>query len=107
MIAMFQYFFYTLLMELPILIVCYINEWKKILVIGILLNLFTWPLLTLLYFYTDIHLLFLELGVLIIEAIGFRIFLNTSLKKSFLVSFLANGLSLLIAVILNGVSIVY
>lgn len=107
MIAMFQYFFYTLLMELPILIVCYINEWKKILVIGILLNLFTWPLLTLLYFYTDIHLLLLESGVFIIEAIGIRIFLTTSLKKSLLVSFLANGLSLFVAVVLNGVSIVY
>lgn len=103
---MFQYFFYTLLLELPVLIVCYIKEWKKILIVGFLLNLFTWPLLTLLYFYTDIHLLLLELGVLIIEAIGFRIFLNTSLKKSLLVSFLANGISLFVAVLLNGISIV-
>jgi len=105
MIAMFQYFFYTLLMELPVITVFYNREWKKILIIGFLLNLFTWPLLTLLYFYTGIHLLFLELGVVILEAIGFRVFLVGSLKKALLVSLLANSISLFVAVLLNGISI--
>lgn len=105
MMAMFQYFFYTLLMELPVVTVFYSHEWKKMLIIGFLLNLFTWPLLTLLYFYTDIHLLFLELGVVIIEAIGFRIFLIGSMKKALLVSLLANSFSLFVAVVLNGISI--
>ncbi|MBS1730954.1 MAG: hypothetical protein JSS67_09300 [Bacteroidetes bacterium] len=102
---MFQYFFYTLLAELPIVILAYFHEWRKVIIVDILLNLFTWPLLTLLYFKTDIHLIILELGVFIVEAVGFQIYFKGTWKKAFFISFLANGLSLLLAVFLNGNSI--
>lgn len=106
MMAMFQYFFYTILMELPITIIAYSKEWQKMLLVGFLLNLFSWPLLTLLYFQTDIHLLLLELGVVLVEAIGFRLFFNGSFLKAFLVSLLANSVSLFVGVLLNGISII-
>ncbi len=106
MMAMFQYFFYTVLMELPITTIAYSKEWQRMLLIGFLLNLFSWPLLTLLYFRTDIHLLLLELGVVCVEAIGFRIFFTGTFLKAFLVSLLANCVSLTVGVLLNGISII-
>ncbi len=102
---MFQYLLFTILLELPVVILCYHKQWKTVLLINILLNFFTWPLLTLLYYNTHIPLLVLEGGVFITEAFGFKIFFGGNWSKALLVSFTANALSLLIGVYISGISL--
>ena len=102
---MFQYLLFTILLELPVVILCYHTQWKTVLLIDILLNFFTWPLLTLLYYNTHIPLLVLEDGVFITEALGFKIFFGGNWPKALLVSFTANALSLLAGVYISGISL--
>ena len=45
--GIFYYFFLTLLIELPVIMVFFRKQWKEALLIGILVNAFTWPLLQL------------------------------------------------------------
>jgi hypothetical protein len=99
---MFIYLFYTIILELPIVVFAYKNEWKTVLMIDALLNLFTWPLLTLLYFTTNIPLLFLEISVVLIEASGFIIFFKGTKTKAFLISFIANATSLFTGMLIQG-----
>ena len=80
----------------------YKQIWKEALLIDMLLNLFTWPLLSILYFTTHIPLLFLEIAVVIIEAIGFIIFLENNKAKAFLISCTANAASLFAGMIIQG-----
>jgi hypothetical protein len=101
---MFKYLLYTLLLEMPVVLICYRRQWKTVLPVGILVNFFTWPLITILYNNTSIHLLILEAGVFVVEAIAFGIFFTGSWKKALLVSFAANGLSLLVGVIISGIN---
>ena len=68
MMEMFQYLLYTLLLELPVVLLCYRNQWKTVVPVTILLNFFTWPLLTLFFYNTHIPLLILEIAVFITEA---------------------------------------
>ena len=102
---MFYYLLCTLLIEIPVVVIAYRNEWKTALPAGILLNLFTWPVLTLLMYFTSIHLLILETCVFAVEATGFKIFLTGSWRKALLVSFIANALSLTAGFISGGYSI--
>ena len=91
--AIFKYFLLTLLLELPWVLVAYRSQLGKVIVVTILLNLLTWPILTLLYKDTNIPVLIMELCVAIIEGIGYKIFFNGKWSKALLVSFLANGFS--------------
>ena len=63
--GVWNYFVLTLLLELPIVLLFFKGEWKFALLIGFLLNLFTWPLLHVLLFYTGIDINILEIGVAI------------------------------------------
>lgn len=102
---MFQYLFYTILLEVPIVILFYRSQWKAVIVVEILLNCFTWPILSLLYFMYPHSLLFFELGVFITEAVAFKLFFYDSWAKALLASFTANTTSLLIGVWISGTSI--
>ena len=102
---MFKYLFFTLIIELPIVLFAFRNEWKTSLLIGVLLNLLTWPLLTLLYHYSKIPLLILEAGVFLIEALGYTIFLSSKWQKAAMVSFIANACSLLIGIWINDINL--
>ncbi len=95
------YFFLTLLIELPLVPVFFREERRYALLIGFLLNLFTWPLLHLFLFYTDIHIGILELAVAVTESIGYYIMLNGKWKKAIALAFLANILSYGLGLILN------
>lgn len=106
MMQMFQYLLYTLLLELPVVLLCYRSQWKTVLPVTILLNFFTWPLLTLLFCNTHIPLLILEVAVLITEAIGFKIFFRGSWQKALLVSLGANALSLFIGVWVSDILLI-
>ncbi len=105
MMAMFQYLFYTILLETPLVMLFYSNQWKNVMVVEILLNCFTWPVLSLLYFMYPHSLLFFEAGVVIAEAIAFRIFFNGSWLKALLASLTANAASLLTGIWINDLSI--
>ncbi len=96
------YFLITLLIELPIVLLFFKKEWKFALLIGFLLNLFTWPVLHILLFYTGININILELGVAITESIGFYFLMQCSWKKALALGFIANATSYGIGVILNN-----
>jgi len=91
---MIWYFFIlTLLIELPIVLIFFYKEWKAALLIGSLLNLFTWPLLHIFLLNTNVNINVLEAGVAITEAIGYKLLLRCSWKKAFGISISANGAS--------------
>ena len=96
------YFLLTILIEMPVVLLAYKKQWKLALLIGLLLNLFTWPLLHVLIYSTNIDINFLELGVAITEGIGYWIFMQCGWKKAFLISFLVNGLSYGIGLLINN-----
>ncbi len=96
------YFLLTLLIELPLVWWFFRDRGKEALLIGFLLNLFTWPLLHVFIYLTRLPVNVLEAGVAVTEAIGYRIFMGCSWKKAFAVSFLANGISYGIGVLINN-----
>ncbi|MBP6432592.1 MAG: hypothetical protein KA319_12570 [Ferruginibacter sp.] len=100
--GVWNYFLLTLLIELPIILLLFKKDRKYVLLIAFLLNLFTWPLLHVLLFYTKINLNILEFCVALIESIGFYFLLNCSWKKAVLAGFLANGISYGIGIIINS-----
>ncbi len=95
------YFFLTLLIELPIVFLFFRKETKNALIAGFLLNLFTWPTLHVLLFYTNINVNLLELGVAITESIGYRLLMNCSWKKAVLLGFIANIASYGTGILIN------
>lgn len=95
------YFFLTLLIELPLVLVFFRDERRYAVLTGFLLNLFTWPLLHILIFYTDININILESGVAVTESIGYYIMLNCKWKKAVALAFLANILSYGFGLLLN------
>jgi hypothetical protein len=95
------YFLLTLILELPIVLLFFKKQWKFALLIGILLNLFTWPLLHLLLYCTNIDINILETGVAVAEGLGYCIFMECRWQKGFGVSFLANGFSYGVGVLIN------
>ena len=99
--AIFKYFILTLILELPIVLFAFRSQLGKALIVDILLNLLTWPLITLLYINTNINLMIMELCVFIIEGIGFKLFLNGKWSKAMLVSLLANGFSLSVGLLIS------
>lgn len=99
--VIWNYFIATLVIELPIVILFFKQQWKFALLIGFLLNLFTWPVLHILLFYTNININVLELGVAITESLGYWLLLQCGFKKALLVGFTSNAISYGIGIILN------
>jgi len=96
------FFLLTLITELPVVLLFFKKEWKYALLIGFLLNLFTWPLLHIFLFRTDININILELGVAFAESLGYYLLMQCNWKKALLVGFLANAISYGIGVMLNN-----
>lgn len=96
------YFLLTLVIELPVVWLFFRSEAKHALIAGFLLNLFTWPLLHVLLFYTDSNINVLELCVAITESIGYSIMMHCSWKKAMLLGFIANAASYGIGLLLNN-----
>jgi len=88
-----KYFFMTIFIELPAVVIWLWPDWKKALLIGFLLNLFTWPLLLTVYGLTKWNILLLEFVVVFIEGLGYTIFFKKKLIICLLMSLIANGLS--------------
>jgi hypothetical protein len=99
------FFLLTLIIELPVIYLFYKKDpiaigWKQVLVPFFLLNLFTWPLLHIFLESSDINIYLLEFGVVIVEAIGYKLFMKSSWGKALLASLIANALSYFIGVII-------
>lgn len=95
------YFLMTLLIELPIVLLFFSKETKSAFTAGFLLNLFTWPTLHVLLFYSHADINLLELGVAITEAAGYKLLMNCSWKKAFLLGFIANMASYGVGILIN------
>jgi hypothetical protein len=98
---LYLYFILTLIIELPLVVLFFKNEWKKALVAGLLLNLFTWPLLHLFIFESHININLLEIALAIIEGLGYYLLLKCKWQKAFLVSFFVNALSYAIGILIR------
>lgn len=96
-----SYFILTLIIELPFVLFFFKKEWKYALLVGFLLNLFTWPLLHVFLYTTQININILELGIAVCEGIGYSLLMKCSWKKGMLLGFLANAVSYGIGEILN------
>jgi hypothetical protein len=94
------FFLLTLIIEFPVVYLFYKKQLKHVLLPFFLLNLFTWPLLHIFLDNSDYNIYLLELCVVIIEAIGYKLFMKSSWGKAFFVSFVANALSYFIGVLI-------
>ena len=65
----FKYLLLTIAIEIPVYFLFDRKEIPFTVLILILANCFTWPILNVLYQITTIHLLLLECGVTVVEAI--------------------------------------
>lgn len=101
---MLDYFFYTLLIEIPIYFIFVRERITYPVFILFFANMLTWPILNLLYFNTNINLLILESGVTLVEAFIIYIFLNQQPAKALLISFVQNTVSTAIGVYLNSIN---
>ncbi|MBP9215017.1 MAG: hypothetical protein KBF36_10700 [Chitinophagaceae bacterium] len=92
---LYTYFIGTLLIELPIVLLLLKGTSKEKLLIAFLLNLFTWPLLQVIYANYLISIYVLEIGVFILEGIGYWLFFkqNNSWLKCMLIALIANAVS--------------
>ena len=91
--GIWKYFLLTIVVELPVIVIWLRTEWKFALLIGLLLNLFTWTLLVTVYGLTGWYVLVLEFAVVIAEGCGYRIFFNRKWISCMLIAFVVNGLS--------------
>ena len=87
------YFLLTLLIEMPFVLFLLRKQWKEALVIGFLLNLFTWPTLVLLLSFTHINVNVLEIGVAVAEGFGYWLFFKRPFWISLAAGFIINGIS--------------
>ncbi|MFM2326192.1 MAG: hypothetical protein RIR31_394 [Bacteroidota bacterium] len=96
------YFILTLIIELPLVIIFFKKERKFALLIGFLLNLFTWPVLHMFLFYSNININVLEIGVAVTESVGYYLLMQCRFKKALVLGFTANSISYGIGIILNS-----
>lgn len=99
---LYFYFLLTLTIELPIVLLYFRKQFKQALLIGFLLNLFTWPLLHVFLFETRVDVNFLEIMIAITEGFGYFLFMKCKWWKGLLLSFVVNGLSYGIGILLNN-----
>ena len=100
--TIWYYFILTLVIELPVVILFFKSDWKFALLIGFLLNLFTWPLLHIFIYYTAVNINILEFGVSVTESIGYYLLMQCSWKKALALGFTANAISYGVGIILNN-----
>ena len=98
---LYFYFLLTLIIELPIVVAYFRKQWKHALLIGFLLNLFTWPLLHVFLFETNVNVILLEIIIAITEGLGYFLLMRCKWWKGLLLSFLVNGLSYGIGILIN------
>ena len=102
---MLKYLALTMLLEIP---VYFLFDRRKILfsiLILVLANCFTWPIVNILYQTTNIHLLILESGVTITEAFIIYLFLQQKFSKAFLISLVQNSITTFAGIYINHIKL--
>lgn len=102
---MFIYLALTMLIEIPIY---FLFNRKRILYaifILVLANCLTWPILTILLQNTNIHLLILEIGVTLTEALIIYHFLEQKCTKALLISLIQNGITTCFGIYINHIKL--
>ena len=99
---LYFYFLLTIVVELPIVLLYFRKQFKQALLIGFLLNLFTWPLLHVFLFETRVDVNFLEIIIVITEGLGYFLLMKCKWWKGLLLSFVVNGLSYGIGILINN-----
>ena len=102
---MFKYLFLTMLIEIPIYFLFDRNKIAFSVLILVLANCFTWPLLNILFQTTQIHLLILESGVTVAEAFIIYYFLEQKFSKALLISFIQNSVTTLLGIWINHIKL--
>ncbi len=102
---MLKYLLFTMLIEIPIYFIFDRKNYAYSILILILANCFTWPILNLLFQYTTIHLLVLESFVTIAEAIILYLFLDQKISKAILISFIQNVITTFIGVWIHDIKL--
>ena len=101
----FKYLLLTITIEIP---VYFLFDRKKIpftVLILILANCFTWPILNVLYQTTTSHLLLLECGVTAVEAFIIYLFLGQKPIKALLISLVQNSITTFIGIYINNIKL--
>jgi hypothetical protein len=84
----------TLLVELPIIGFFFRKRKRKAaLMVGLLVNLITWPVINIIRLNTEWNLDVVEIGVVVVEGIAYWLFLGRNITKALLITVLANGAS--------------
>lgn len=84
----------TILVELPIIAFFFTKRKRKYaLSIGFFVNIITWPLINIIRINTDWNLNWVEVGVVIVEGVAYYLLLGRHLKRSILITILANAAS--------------
>lgn len=102
---MFKYLLLTMLIEIPIYFLFVREKIAFSILILILANCFTWPILNILFHTTNVHLLILETGVTLVEACIIYLFLAQKFTKALLISFVQNVVSTFIGVWINHIKL--
>lgn len=102
---MFKYLLLTMLIEIPIYFLFVRQKIAFSVLILILANCFTWPILNILFHTTNMHLLILETGVTVVEAFIIYFLLVKNFRKALLISFVQNVVSTFIGVWINHIKL--
>ena len=87
----------TLLVELPIISFFFVKRKRKpALMVGLFVNLLTWPLVNIIRLNTDWNLDIVQIAVVIVEGAGYWLFLGHNLKKAAMIAVIANAVSFVI-----------
>ena len=102
---MLKFLALTMLIEIPIY---FLFDRSKVLfsiLILVLANCFTWPIINILYQTTNINLLILESGVTLVEAAIIYYFLAQKFSKALLISLIQNGITTTVGIYINHIKL--
>lgn len=102
---MLKYLALTMLIEIPIYFIFDRNKILFSILILVLANCFTWPIINILFQTTDIPLLILESGVTLVEAFIIYKFLEQKFPKAFLISLVQNSVTTFIGIYINHIKL--
>lgn len=94
-----------MLIEIPIYFLFDRNKVLFSILILVLANCFTWPIINILFQTTNIPLLILESGVTLVEAFIIYKFLGQKFLKALLISLIQNSITTFIGIYINHIKL--
>jgi hypothetical protein len=87
----------TILVELPIIGFFFRKRKRRpALMLGLMVNVVTWPIANIIRLNTEWNLNYVEIGVVIFEGIAYWLFLGRNVKRAVLITLAANAASFII-----------